>query len=318
MAAKKGELVSWPVPADGIPSVVTVGKFDGVHRGHRAVIDELHARADGRRVVVVTFDRNPLSLVDPARVPEQILSTAQKVEALSALGVDLVVVIPFTDEFRELSATDFVRTILVDGVSAQTVMVGRDFHYGKGGSGTIETLADDAEHFGFEVVVVGDVVVGDEDERISSSLIREALSAGNVERASQLLGRPHAVRGEVVHGLKRGRELGYPTANLGDPCEGFMPAPGVYAGRLNVGGATYFAAISVGMNPTFTDVERLQVEAHALDADFDAYGLTATITFTHRLRDTLRFDGIESLIAAMDEDVRGIRRLMDAGRLVIE
>jgi riboflavin kinase/FMN adenylyltransferase len=125
------------------------------------------------------------------------------------------------------------------------------------------------------------------------------------------------VRGEVVRGHQRGRELGYPTANLEEHCEGFVPAPGVYAGTLEVGGETYFAGISVGTNPTFTDVDRLQVEAHALDADFDAYGLTGTITFTHRLRDNLKFDGIDSLIAAMDDDILNIRTLMASGELTL-
>jgi riboflavin kinase/FMN adenylyltransferase len=309
--------MNWPVPHDDVPSVVTIGKFDGVHRGHRAVIDQLRERADGARVVVVTFDRNPLSVVDPTRVPDQVVSTRQKVEALTALGVDLVVVIPFTDEFRELSADEFVREILVEGLNARTVMVGRDFRYGKSGSGTVETLEADAVLLGFDVVVIGDVFVDDGTERVSSSLIRDALSVGDVERAAQLLGRPHSVRGEVVRGHQRGRELGYPTANLEEHSEGFVPAPGVYGGTLEVGGETYFAGISVGTNPTFTDVDRLQVEAHALDADFDAYGLTGTITFTHRLRDTLKFDGVESLIAAMDQDVRQIRELIAAGEIII-
>jgi riboflavin kinase/FMN adenylyltransferase len=309
--------MNWPVPHDDVPSVVTIGKFDGVHRGHRAVIDQLRERANGARVVVVTFDRNPLSVVDPTRVPDQVVSTRQKVEALTALGVDLVVVIPFTDEFRELSADEFVREILVEGLNARTVMVGRDFRYGKSGSGTVATLEADAVRLGFDVVVIGDVFVDDGTERVSSSLIRDALSVGDVERAAQLLGRPHSVRGEVVRGHQRGRELGYPTANLEEHSEGFVPAPGVYGGTLEVGGETYFAGISVGTNPTFTDVDRLQVEAHALDADFDAYGLTGTITFTHRLRDTLKFDGVESLIAAMDQDVREIRELIAAGEIII-
>jgi riboflavin kinase/FMN adenylyltransferase len=309
--------MTWPVPRDGIPSAVSIGKFDGVHLGHRAVIDTLRERANGDRVVVVTFDKNPLSVVDPSRVPDQVVSTRQKVEALTALGVDLVVVIPFTDEFRELSADEFVREVLVEGLNARTVMVGRDFRYGKGGSGTVETLLAEAEHSGFDVVVVGDVFVDDGSERVSSSLVRDALRAGNVERAAQLLGRPHSVRGEVVRGHQRGRELGYPTANLEEHSEGFVPASGVYAGTLEVGGETYFAGISVGNNPTFSDVLRLQVEAHALDADFDAYGLTGTITFTHRLRDTLKFDGVDSLIAAMDEDVREIRQLIASGAITL-
>ena len=309
--------MTWPVPADGVPSVVTVGKFDGVHRGHREVIAQLIGRAEGRRVVVVTFDRHPLSVVDPGRAPAPLLSTAQKVEQLEAVGADLVVVLPFTEQFRDLSPEGFVRDILVNGLAAELVLVGADFRYGRDGVGTIDSLRQEGETQGFDVAIIGDVCFDESSVRISSSAIRSALSDGNVELAAHLLGRPHSVRGEVVHGHQRGRDLGFPTVNLEEHSEGFVPIPGVYAGTLEVGGQRYFAGISVGMNPTFDDVERPQVEAHALDADFDAYGQVATISFTHRLRDSLHFSTIDDLMRAMDKDIADIRELIAAGELAL-
>lgn len=307
--------MTWPVPTDGVASVVTIGKFDGVHRGHRKVIERLRERADGRRVVVVTFDRHPLFVVDPTRAPLPLLSVDQKREELVAAGADLVVVVPFTDEFRNLSPEGFVRDILVTGLSAGLVLVGEDFRYGRGGTGDIESLRAEGVELGFDVEVLDDVCVDSTTERISTSAIRAALADGNVERAAHLLGRPHSVRGEVVHGHQRGRELGFPTANLAEDSEGFVPRAGVYAGTLDVGGTRYVAGISVGTNPTFHDVDRNQVEAHALDADFDAYGKTATITFTHRLRDTLAFESMERLIEAMTADIDDIRSLVARGDL---
>ncbi|MFM6968543.1 MAG: bifunctional riboflavin kinase/FAD synthetase [Microbacteriaceae bacterium] len=307
--------MTWPVPADGVSSVVTVGKFDGVHRGHREVIGQLIARADGRRVVVVTFDRHPLSVVDPSRAPAPLLSTTQKVEQLEAAGADLVVVLPFTGAFRELSPEGFVRDILVDGLNAELVLVGEDFRYGRDGFGTIDSLRNEGASLGFDVAIIGDVCVDASSERISSSAIRSALSEGHVELAAHLLGRPHSVRGEVVHGHQRGRDLGFPTVNLEEHSEGFVPLPGVYAGMVEVGGVRYIAGISVGLNPTFNDVDRPQVEAHALDAEFDAYGQVATIAFTHRLRDSLQFSTIDDLMRAMDKDVADIRELVRAGEI---
>lgn len=309
--------MNWPVPADGVSSVVTVGKFDGVHRGHRAVIDQLRASADGRRVAVVTFDRHPLAVVDPTRAPIPLLSTNQKVEQLTAAGADLVVVVPFTEEFRDLSPEGFVTEILVDGLSSELVLVGHDFRYGRDGRGTIDSLRSEGAARGFEVAVLEDVCVDSSDSRISSSAIRGALASGNVELAAQLLGRPHAVRGVVVHGHQRGRELGFPTVNLAEDAEGFVPQPGVYAGTLDVGGERYFAGISVGMNPTFDDVTRPQVEAHALDADFDAYGKVATISFTHRLRDSLPFKSIADLMDAMAADIRAVRQFVATGEIAL-
>ena len=303
-----------PVPRDGVESVVTIGKFDGVHIGHRAVIDQLRAQANGRRVAVVTFDRHPLALFDPDRAPAPLLSVDQKVEALRDAGADVVVVLPFTGDFAALSPEDFIREILVDGLSASLVIVGADFRFGAGGAGTVESLAASGATQGFEVLTL-DHVVGASGAKVSSSTIRDALLAGDVESAAVLLGRPHSVRGLVVHGHQRGRVLGYPTVNLEEYNEGLVPKSGVYGGIIRVLGHEFFAAISVGRNPTFNDVTRDQVETYALDAKFDAYGSSAEIVFVHRIRDMEAFGSVDDLVVALDGDLVKIRGLIASGEL---
>jgi riboflavin kinase/FMN adenylyltransferase len=307
-------MTEWPLPRDGVDSVITIGKFDGVHIGHREVVSQLRARANGRRVVVVTFDRHPLELFDPARAPLPILSVAQKVEALLDAGADRVVVLPFTTEFAAMSPDAFIDDIVVAGLSASLVLVGSDFRFGAKGAGKIETLVARGATAGFKVVTLDHVCV-DGETKVSSSTIREALRAGDVETATELLGRPHRVRGMVVHGHQRGRVLGYPTVNLEENNEGMIPRPGVYAGILRVHGQDFLAGISVGKNPTFTDVTRDQVEAHALDAEFDAYGSIAEVGFTHWIRDIEAFGSVDDLIAALHKDFADIRALIADGTL---
>jgi len=307
-------MTEWPLPSDGVDSVITIGKFDGVHIGHREVVSQLRARANGRRVVVVTFDRHPLELFDPARAPQPILSVPQKVEALLNAGADRVVVLPFTTEFAAMSPDAFIDDIVVAGLSASLVLVGSDFRFGAKGAGKIETLVARGATAGFEVVTLDHVCV-DGETKVSSSTIREALRSGDVETATELLGRPHRVRGLVVHGHQRGRVLGYPTVNLEENNEGMIPRPGVYAGILRVHGQDFLAGISVGKNPTFTDVTRDQVEAHALDAEFDAYGSIAEVGFTHWIRDIEAFGSVDALIAALHKDFADIRALIADGTL---
>jgi riboflavin kinase/FMN adenylyltransferase len=307
-------MTDWPLPRDGIDSVVTIGKFDGVHIGHREVVSQLRARSKGRRVVVVTFDRHPLELFDPARAPQPILSIPQKVEALLDAGADRVVVLPFTAEFAAMSPAEFIDEVLLAGVSASLILVGSDFRFGVKGSGNIETLIARGATAGFEVITLAHVCV-DGETKVSSSTIRDALRAGDVEVATKLLGRPHRVRGLVVHGHQRGRVLGYPTVNLEENNEGMVPRPGVYAGLVRVHGQDFLAGISVGKNPTFTDVTRDQVEAHALDADFDAYGSIAEVGFTHWIRDIESFASVDELIAALHKDFADIRALIADGML---
>jgi len=224
-----------------------------------------------------------------------------------------------------LTPREFVERVLVGGLGARTVLVGRDFRFGRGGAGTPEVLSALGEEFGFRVDVIDDIRSLDSDRRVSSTWIRGLLAEGDVETAAKLLGRLHAVRGEVVHGAKRGRELGFPTANLSTELEGFIPADGVYAGWLVDEGAgddsdahttprrtiRYPAAISVGSNPTFDDVAARQVEAYVLDEhDLDLYGRIVEVQFAARVRGMLAFDGVEPLIARMNDDVERVRALL--------
>ncbi|MFS0733441.1 bifunctional riboflavin kinase/FAD synthetase [Microbacterium sp. 1P10UB] len=306
------------VPADFGPSIVAIGKFDGVHAGHRAVINKarVDAAATGARLVAVTFDRNPLSLLRPDKCPESLIGVTQKLTFLAETGVDATLLLTFDEALANLTAREFVEHVLVGSLAVRTVLVGEDFRFGRGGAGDPELLAEMGGDLGFRVEVVDDIRSVDRDRRVSSTWIRELLAEGDVEGAGRLLGRPHAVWGEVVHGLKRGRELGYPTANLSSDLEGFVPADGVYAGWLideGVQGGTrrqvrYPAAISIGTNPTFDDVPVRQVEAYVLDeTDLDLYGHHVEVQFTARIRGMVAFDGIDRLIAQMGDDVTHVR-----------
>lgn len=313
------------VPAGFGPSIVAIGKFDGVHSGHRAVIDRarVDAAAAGARVVAVTFDRNPLSVLRPESCPAPLVSLDQKIALLASAGVDAVLVLRFDAQLASLSARAFVEHVLVGALGAVTVLVGDDFRFGSGGAGTPDVLRDLGRELGFGVEVVSDVRARDAGRRVSSTWVRDLLAAGNVEGAARLLGRPHAVSGLVVHGLKRGRELGYPTANLAPDAEGFVPADGVYAGWLVDEGMPavaasapasvirYPAAISVGTNPTFDDVPVRQVEAYVLDeTSLDLYDHRVQIRFIARIRGMVAFTGIEGLIVQMGDDVADARRLL--------
>jgi len=307
------------VPAGFGPSVIAIGKFDGVHSGHRAVIDRARVAAEdaGARVVAVTFDRNPLSLLRPEICPAPLVSLDQKLHLLAEQGVDATLVLRFDEQLASLTARAFVEHVLVDALGVVKVLVGEDFRFGRGGAGDPALLGELGAEFGFRADVVGDVEGG--GRRVSSTWVRTLLAEGDVEGAARLLGRPHAVLGEVVHGLKRGRELGFPTANLSADVEGFIPADGVYAGWLvdegpSAGAAAmhavtrYPAAISVGTNPTFDDVLVRQVEAYVLDeTDLDLYGHRVSVTFTDRIRGMVAFEGIEPLIAQMTHDVADVR-----------
>lgn len=297
------------LPHDSHPSAVTIGKFDGVHRGHRAVLDHLIAEAEGRRTVAVTFDRHPAAVLKPETAPETLLSVAQKTEALIGAGVDLVVVLPFTPEFAALTADEFVDQVLVRGLHAERVLVGSDFRYGARGAGTVETLTTAGEHAGFSVALVDDVCELD-GTRVSSTGIRRLLEAGRLEEATEALGRPHRIRSLVVPGHQRGRVLGYPTANLARDAEGCIPADGVYACWLHVNDERYGAAVSIGNNPTFGDVPEKTVEAHALDAHLDLYGSTVELEFIAYIRPMHKFDSADALAEQMGRDELRIREVL--------
>lgn len=305
------------VPDDFGPTVVAIGKFDGVHAGHRAVIERLkqQAAATGARAVAVTFDRNPLAVLRPDRCPENVVTVERKLELLGELELDATLVLTFDAELAARSAEDFVDDILVSSLKVATVLVGDDFRFGRGGAGTPSLLAEMGPGRGFTVEVVDDVYLPGSDRRVSSTWIRELLMAGEVSAAAEVLGRSPDVRGEVVHGLKRGRELGFPTANLSTITDAFVPADGVYAGWLvdHDTGVRHRAAISVGTNPTFDDVLVRQVEAHVIDeTGLDLYGHDVTVEFVERLRGMVAFEGIEKLKLQMAQDVTDARQVLGA------
>jgi len=299
------------IPEGYGPSAVTIGKFDGVHSGHRAVIGELLAMAKPRGLVttIVTFDRHPLALLNPERCPPALVSNEQKIERLAETGVDTTLMLEFTRERSQQSAEEFVKRVLVDALHAKIVFVGSDFTYGSRGLGTVQTLEAAGREHGFEVRLVDDVRAS-KGRRASSTWIREALAAGNVREASEVLGALPTLRSVVIRGEQRGRALGFPTANLRPGPEGLIPADGVYAGWLGVDGESYPAAISVGNNPTFDGVPERQVEAYVLDRDIDLYDKTVTVSFVDHIRGMEKFDGIPALIAGIENDVARVRDIL--------
>jgi riboflavin kinase/FMN adenylyltransferase len=299
------------VPAGFGPSAVTIGKFDGVHAGHRAVIAELDsvARERGLVATVVTFDRHPLSLLAPEKCPVALISNAQKAELLEAAGVDATLVLAFDRAFSEQQPENFVTDILVEALHARVVFVGADFRFGVRGSGTVALLEKLGAEHGFEVRLIPEVTAAGE-RRASSTWIRELLDAGDVVRAGELLQRAPGVRSVVVHGEQRGRELGYPTANLSPDLEGFIPADGVYAAWATVRGERFGAAVSIGNNPTFEGVPQKQVEAHLLDVDLDVYGQAIQLEFVRYIRPMTKFDSMEALASQMRRDEDSIREIL--------
>lgn len=299
------------VPADIGRTAVTIGKFDGVHAGHRAVIRQLLGVADAQSLasVVVTFDRHPLALLSPGSCPATLVGTERKIELLSSTGVDAALVLTFDRAFANQTPEEFVSRMLVDALHAKIVLVGSDFRFGARGAGDVGLLRELGRQHGFEVQLIDDVRL-DGDRRVSSTWIRELLRDGDVEGAAELLGHIPTVRGMVVHGAKRGRELGFPTANLSPESQGLIPADGVYAGWLTDDGVRYPAAISVGNNPTFTGVPQKQVEAFVLDEDIDLYDHVVDVEFTHRIRGMVKYTGVGPLIEQMNDDVVRVRELL--------
>ncbi|AYG04487.1 bifunctional riboflavin kinase/FAD synthetase [Gryllotalpicola protaetiae] len=293
------------------PSAVTIGKFDGVHSGHRAVIEQLvtAAQAHGLVSAVVTFDRNPLEIIAPERCPDALASLDQKLELLAATGVDATLVVRFDEDFAGVSAERFVTEYLVRSLRAKRVFVGSDFRFGAGNAGDVSELRALGDELGFTVELIDDVV-GTAGERVSSTRIRQLLAAGDVERAERLLGRPATLRGLVVHGAKRGRELGFPTANLSAHSEGLIPADGIYAGWLVDNGVRHPAAISVGNNPTFEGVPQKQVEAHVIGETIDLYDHEVEVVFVARIRGMTAFQGIPALVEQIADDVKVASRVL--------
>lgn len=290
-------------------SVLTIGVFDGVHRGHQALVAETVARAATaqHRAIVVTFDPNPLEVLRPGHAPTRLCSVAHRVELLHALGIDGVDVLRFDDAMSHMPATEFVETVLVRRHDARQVVIGAGFRFGHKAAGTAQTLRD----AGLEVVEFDLAAEG--AEAISSTRVRARIAEGDVELAASMLGRRHSLTGPVTHGQKRGRTLGYPTANLCVDSMAAIPADGVYAGYGYWPSGRALAAISVGTNPTF-GVSQRTVEAYLLDVDQDLYGSEMTVEFAHRLRPMEKFEGVQALIEAMRVDVAKTRDLLGPGR----
>jgi riboflavin kinase/FMN adenylyltransferase len=289
--------------------VVTIGVFDGVHRGHQRIITRAAELAAGLGVpsVVLTFDPHPMEVVRPGSHPPMLTGPRFKADLVEQLGVDVFCVLPFTLDFMRLSAAEFVHDVLVERLHASAVVVGENFRYGHGGHGTVKTLTEDGRRFGF--TVEGFPLQGTGDMTWSSTYVRSCVAAGDVASAAEALGREHRIDGVVVRGDQRGREMGYPTANLEPLPWSAVPCDGIYAGRLVRGTERLPAAISIGTNPTFAGNER-RVEAYVLDFTGDLYGEHVGLSFTARLRDTLRFDGMEPLMAQMALDVARTRELV--------
>jgi riboflavin kinase / FMN adenylyltransferase len=299
------------------PTVVTVGAYDGVHLGHRAVVAEVRRFAEERGIgsAVVTFDRHPATVVRPESAPKLLCDPEQKLELLATTGVDATWLIPFDEQRSEETAEDFVLEILVGMLRAKVVVVGEDFHFGKARGGNVALLRTLGEEHGFEVVGL-DLVGGDPSHvsgrKVSSTQIRQLLAAGDVTRAEELLGRFHEVRGPVVHGDARGRTLGFPTANIAVPTDVCMPADGIYAGwYLRPDGKALPAALNLGRRPTFYDAQPYSLlEAFILDWSGDLYDEIARVEFVQRLRAEMKFDSIDALVDQMNSDVLHARKVL--------
>ncbi len=303
---------------DGLgPAVVTVGMFDGVHRGHRALLDRVAAEAPARSLpaAAVTFDRHPLAVLRPGTEPPLLTTLDRKVELLGQAGITTVLVLEFTRELSQVPAETFAAEVLFDALAARAVVVGENFRFGHKAAGDPDLLADLGRPRGVEVVAVP--LHADGDQVVSSTRVRAELAAGDVAAAAASLGRPYAVEGTVVVGDRRGRPLlGIPTANLAVPEGIALPADGVYAGHLTdqADGITRPAAISVGTNPQFGTERR--VEAHVLDFDGDLYGHRMSVDFTHHLRGQAVFVTTDELIAQMHADIDQARRLLSSAPAV--
>ena len=304
------------VPGDWGPSAVTIGVFDGVHRGHQRIVARAREVATAHQLplVVVTFDPHPDEVVRPGSHPPLLCTLRRRVQLMSELGADAVCVLPFTLEFSRLSPDEFVRTVLAERLHARHVVVGENFRFGHRAAGDVALLVELGEKYDF--TAEGVPLLTEDGVRISSSLIRDRLTAGDVAGAAGGLGRPHRVEGVVVRGAQRGRTFGIPTANLETPPYMAIPADGVYAGWLATLDETgleaqrWPAAISVGTNPTFDGQHRV-VEAYALDRDdLDLYGAHVAVDFAARIRGMARFDSVDELIAQMRIDIDEARALV--------
>ncbi|MCX6435564.1 MAG: bifunctional riboflavin kinase/FAD synthetase [Actinobacteria bacterium] len=285
-----------------VGATVAIGIFDGVHLGHQEILKRAKEVSNGKGVIALTFDPHPMQFFAPDKAPTMLLSVERRVELLKQHGADAVIVCEFDSEFAKKSPEEFVSEVLVKHLKISGVVVGENFSYGHKALGKVADLIASGKLHGF---VAEEVALAEIDGVVvSSTRIRQAIAVGDIDLAKNLLSRPHRLQGIVVHGEKRGREIGYPTANLGySTSYNSVPADGIYAGWLEVGGQCWASAISIGTNPTFAGERSRQVEAYALDQiGLELYDQSAVIDFGWRLRDTLKFDGLEPLLEQMKKD----------------
>ncbi len=318
------------IPSDWGRCVLTIGVFDGVHRGHTELIGHAVKSARARNVptVLMTFDPHPMEVVYPGSHPAQLTTLTRRAELVEELGVDVFLVMPFTTDFMKLTPDRYVHELLVENLHVVEVVVGDNFTFGKKAGGNVATLRKAGERFGFAVEsmsLLSEHSEGPSNETVtfSSTYIRSCVDAGDVVAATEALGRPHRVEGVVVRGHGRGVELGFPTANVAPPMYSAIPADGVYAAWFTVlghgpvtgsvvPGERYQAAVSVGTNPTFSGRTRT-VEAFVLDTTADLYGQHVALDFVARIRGQRKFDSVKDLITAMGKDTDRARKLLEAG-----
>jgi riboflavin kinase/FMN adenylyltransferase len=298
------------LPASLHGGALSIGNFDGVHTGHAEIVGRLvrMARRLGAPAVVLTFDPHPARLLRPAEAPAPLTWTQRKAHLLAQLGAEAVVAYPTTPELLREEPREFFDQVVLGRLEARGMVEGRNFFFGRDRRGNVESLGRFCDEAGIPLEVVEPMTAG--ESVVSSSRIRRLISAGQIDEARRLLGRPHRIRGTVVRGRARGNRLGYPTANL-DQIDVLLPGEGIYAGRVQFPSAIYPAAVSVGPNPTFDD-PALKVEAFLLDYQGDLYGQTIEVDFLARLREIKRFDSAEGLVAQMARDVDETRRIAAA------
>ncbi|GMQ85939.1 MAG: bifunctional riboflavin kinase/FAD synthetase [Acidimicrobiia bacterium] len=305
MIVHRGHPETWDPPAGG--SAVAIGVFDGVHRGHQHVLAALDAAPEYSKVVL-TFGTHPAAALSPQGAPPKLTTLKERLALFAAAGVDRVGILDFDDEMIAMAPEAFVQRVLVNALDARLVVVGEGFRFGNKAEGTTDTLIELGRTYGFEVAVVP--ILSDGGNEIRSTAIREAIAAGDVERAAELLGRPYVIRGIVVPGEGRGRTIGVPTANISFPAGLAIPRYGVYAVRVEVDGARLPAVANFGVRPTFGGDDEV-LEVHIIDADVDIDGREIGAQFVARLRDEQRFDGVDALVEQIQADIETARGLLD-------
>jgi len=291
-------------------SAVTIGKYDAIHIGHKEIFRQLASVAKNSELtsVVVTFNGHPNAVLDPVHVPRPIIGPKLREQYIAECGIDALFTLDFDQALSELSAREFVATYLAEKLSAKFVIIGEGFKFGSHGSGDVTTLRELADEFGFEVIEVATMQL--DGKTVSTTAVREALESGDVALATKLLGRNHLTRGVIEHGLKIGRTIGFPTANMERGAEGYLPLDGVYAGWLVDGENKYPAAISIGINETFQAVPRL-AEAFVIDeTGLDLYDRTVDFVYVGLVRPAKKFDSAESLIVAINQDIEKVREIL--------